>query len=149
MPFLKPRASFYSNFASLSSGMRDNCSVLFYLKLYMLSTKGTHQVQIFRLSTACIKINKILCQFSSYESVFTKILHHLLVSWYIIPLKFSTWNITLWTYRANQSIHLQIFKCFNEISPNSSCQLLNHKVKLYSSFASLFSVMKDNSSVLF
>ena len=47
MSFLKSRASFSSNFASLSTLMRDNSSVLFHLKLYMLSTKGTHQVQIF------------------------------------------------------------------------------------------------------
>ena len=47
MSFLKPRASSSSNFASLSTLMRDSSSVLFHLKLYMLSTKGTHQVQIF------------------------------------------------------------------------------------------------------
>ena len=47
MSFLKPRASFSSKFASLSTLMRDNSSVLFHLKLYMLSTKGTHQVPIF------------------------------------------------------------------------------------------------------
>ena len=49
MSFLKPRASFSSNFASFSSVMKDNSSVLFHLKLYMLLTKGTHQVQIVRL----------------------------------------------------------------------------------------------------
>ena len=67
----------------------------------------------------------------------------------IIPLKFSTWNITLWTKRAHQSTNFQIFECFNESSPNSSCQFWNHKVKVYSNFASLFSVMKDNFSVFF
>ena len=71
MSFLKPRTSFSSNFPSLSSVMKETSSVLFRLKLYMFSTKGTHQVQIFRLSTARIKINQIPCQFSSYESVFT------------------------------------------------------------------------------
>ena len=57
MLFLKPRASFSSNFASLFSVMRNNASVLFHENLYILSAKGTHQVQIFRLSTARIKIN--------------------------------------------------------------------------------------------
>ena len=61
---------FSSKCGSLFSVMRDNCSVLFHLKLYMLSTKGTHQMQIFRLSTARIKINQIPCHFSSHESVF-------------------------------------------------------------------------------
>ena len=65
MSFLKPWASLASNFASLSSVMRDNSTVLFHLKLYMLSTKGTHLVQI-----SC------------------KVLHQLSVSRHIIPLKF-------------------------------------------------------------
>ena len=41
--FLEPRVSFSSNFASLFSGMRYNFSGLFYLKIYILSTKGAHQ----------------------------------------------------------------------------------------------------------
>ena len=69
MSFLKPRTSFSSNSPSPSSVMRDTTSVLFRLKLYMFSTKGTNQVQIFRLSTA--RINQIPCNFSSHKSVFT------------------------------------------------------------------------------
>ena len=70
MSFFKQKVSFSSKCGSLLSVMRENSSVLFHLKLYMLSTKGTHQVQIFRLSTARIKINQIPCHFSSHESVF-------------------------------------------------------------------------------
>ena len=73
---------------------------------------------------------------------FAYILHHHSVSWDMIPLKFSSWNITLWTERVNQSTNFQIFQCFNESSPNSSCQVWNHKVKTNSNFASLFSVIK-------
>ena len=73
------KVSFSSNFASLSNVMRDNFLLFFLggggggvcLKLYMLSTKGTHHVQIFRLSTARMKINQIPCHFSSHKSVFT------------------------------------------------------------------------------
>ena len=54
----------------------------------MFSTKGTHQVQIFRLSTARMKSNKIPCHFSSHKSVFTYIWHHLSVSSKITPLYF-------------------------------------------------------------
>ena len=71
MSFLKPRASCSSNFASLSSVIRDKSSVLFHAKLYMVSTRGTHQVQIFRLSTIRMKINQIPCHFSIYKSVFS------------------------------------------------------------------------------
>ena len=111
--FLKPRASFSSNFASVSSVMRDNSSVLFHLKLFMLSTKGTHQVKILRLSTARMKINQISCHFSSHHCVksvqirtrknsviehfscrtqvsFHLDFHQLSVPWHVIPLKFSS-----------------------------------------------------------
>ena len=47
--------------------------------------------------------------------------------------------------RAHQSTNFDIFACFNESSPNSSWEFWNHKVKIYLNFASLFSVMKDNS----
>ena len=77
------------------------------------------------------------------------ILHHHSVSWDMIPLKFSSWNITLWTERVHQSTNFQIFQCFNESSPNSSYQVWNHKIKTYSNFASLFSVIKYKSSVFF
>ena len=76
-------------------------------------------------------------------------MHQLSVSWHIIPLKFSNWSITLQTKEAHHITNFQIFECFNESSPNSSYQFLNHKVKVYSNFVSLFSVTKDNSSVFF
>ena len=64
MSFLKPRASFSSNFASLSTVMRDNSSVLFHPKLYMLSTNGTHQVHIFSQLLA-LKLTKFLVIFQA------------------------------------------------------------------------------------
>ena len=76
-------------------------------------------------------------------------MHQLSVSWHLISLKFSSWSITLRTKRAHQITNFQIFDCFIESSPNSSCQFWNHKVKVYSNFVSLFSVTKDNSSVFF
>ena len=74
MSFLKPRASFSSNFASLSTLMRDNSSVLFHLKLYMLSTKGTHQVQIFSQLLALKLTNQFLVIFQA-TSQFSLQLH--------------------------------------------------------------------------
>ena len=71
-------------------------------------------MQIVRLSTARLKIKQIPCHFSSNESVFTYILHQLSVSWQIIPLKFSSWSITLWTKRDHQITNFQISECFNE-----------------------------------
>ena len=54
-----------------------------------------------------------------------------------------------WTKKAHQCTICQTFECSNESSPNTSCHFWNQKVRLYSNFASLFSVMKDNSSVFF
>ena len=53
MPYLKSQVSFSLNFASPFSLMRDNSSVLFKLKFYMIFTKVTHvsaQFQIFDCS---------------------------------------------------------------------------------------------------
>ena len=55
----------------------------------------------------------------------------------------------LWTKRNHHCTIFQTFECSNESLPNSSCHFWNYKVKVYSNFASLFSVMKDNSSVFF
>ena len=55
----------------------------------------------------------------------------------------------LWTIRALQCTIFQAFKWSNESSPNSSFHFWNHKVRIDSIFALLFSFMKDNSSLLF
>ena len=107
-------------------------------------------MQIFRFSTARIKINKLFMSFSSHKSVLLYILHHPSVTWHIILLKSSDWNVTgFGQKRAYQCTIFQTFECSNESSPSSSCHFSIHKVKVYSKFTSLFSVMKDNSSVFF
>ena len=40
----------------------------------------------------------------------------------------------------------QTFECSNNSSPNSWCQFWNHRVRIYSNFAYLFSAMKDKFS---
>ena len=58
----------------------------------------------------------------------------------------------LWTKSANQCISFQTFEtfeCSNKSSLNSSCYFWNDKVRVYSNFASLFSIMKDDSPVYF
>ena len=77
-------------------------------------------------------------------------MHKFSVSWHIIPLKFSNLNIIC--FGQKEPIKVQIFRLFefsNENSPDFSCHLWNHKVRVYSNFASLLSAMKDNSSLLF
>ena len=50
MSYLKPQARFSLNFASLFNVMEDKSSVLFYLKRYMIFTKGTHHSAKFQIS---------------------------------------------------------------------------------------------------
>ena len=62
---------------------------------------------------------------------------------------FSLKHYILWTKGAHQSTILQTFQYSDESSPNFSCHFWNHRITVYSNFVSLFSVMKDNSSVFF
>ena len=50
---------------------------------------------------------------------------------------------------AHRYIIFHTFKCSNASSPNSWSYFSNFKFKVYSNFVSLFSVMKDDSYVLF
>ena len=54
-----------------------------------------------------------------------------------------------WIKKALQYTIFQTFECSNESSHNSSCHFCNHKVRVYSNFTSLFSVMKDHFSAFF
>ena len=49
MSYFKPQVSFSLNFASLFNVMRNNSSVLSWLKLYMIFTKGAHQSAKFQI----------------------------------------------------------------------------------------------------
>ena len=53
------------------------------------------------------------------------------------------------TKRTYQRTIFTASECSNESSHISSCNLWSHKVRIYLNFASLFSLIKDNSSVFF
>ena len=108
-------------------------------------------MQIFRLLTACMKINQILYVIFQATSQFSFIFCNTLQCHDTLFL----WNFLaetcymLWTKKAHQSTLSQTFECSNESSFNCSCHFWNLKIRVYSSFESLFSFMKDNSSVFF
>ena len=64
------RVSFSFNFASPFSARKHNSSVFFHLNFICFGQKDLIKVQIFRLSTACMKINRIPWYISSHMSVF-------------------------------------------------------------------------------
>ena len=59
IPFLKPRVSFSSNFASLFSVMRHNSSLPFFLTFICFGQKEPIKVQISRHSNDRMKFNQI------------------------------------------------------------------------------------------
>ena len=89
MLFSKPQVSFSSKFVSLPSVMKDNSSVLFQIKHYILFAEGT-----------------------------------------------------------NQSVHFWYFRVLGS-KPTKFFSVLKQQVCFSSNFASIFSVIRDNSSVLF
>ena len=113
--------------------MTHKSSVLFWLKLYFFVTGRIkiHQIPQVIFGT------KSQGFFSNFASFFSVMIHNSSV---LFHLKL----YMLWTKGACQSTNFQTFECSNESSPNSSCHFGNHKVSVYSNFASVFSVMKDN-----
>ena len=60
MSFFERPVNFSLNIASPLSVMTHNSSVIFYLKQYVLSSKGVHQSEsFFRTSSARVKICQI------------------------------------------------------------------------------------------
>ena len=75
-------------------------------------------------------------------------MHHSSLSWHKIHLQFSSWKIICFIQKEPiKKIILQTFECSNESPTNSPCHFWNKKIRIYLNFASLFSVMKDKSSV--
>ena len=90
------------------------------------------------------------CHFWKHKSFFLQILHQCSVPSKITPLYFFGSNILY--FGQKQLIKVQIlgiFECSGENLPKSSCHFPNRKEVFFSNFTWLFSVMKDNSSVLF
>ena len=71
--FLKPRVNFSSTFVLLLSVFRHNSSVLFYLNLYKLWTKGFNQCANFQTFNCA---PNSLYHFSRHKSAFLYILAH-------------------------------------------------------------------------
>ena len=87
--------------------------------------------------------------FPNHKSVFIQILHHILVSWNITPLYFFRSNVIYFAQKEPIKVQpFQTFKCSDQNSPNS-CHFWKKKIAFSSNFASVFSIMRHNSSVPF
>ena len=73
MLFSKPQVSFSSNFASLSSAMKDNSSFFFLDQtLHTFHAKNQSKHKFLRLFSARIKIHQILVSFETANQFFFK-----------------------------------------------------------------------------
>ena len=128
MSFFKLKVSFSSNFASLFSVMKDNSSVLFQFRHYILCIKVTNQSANFRDLSALIKIHQILSflkqqiRFSSnFASLFSVMKHnsslYFYLNLYMLFTKASDQSSFL-QKGTHQSPKFQTFDCSGEISPN-------------------------------
>ena len=137
MSFLEPGVTFSSNVSSLFSFMRQFFCTFSFKSLYALDKRSQSKCKFSGFRLLAWRLSFPL----NFASLFTVITH----SSEIASLK----NYMLWTNRAHQCTIFQTFDCSNERSLNSSCHFWNHKLKFCSNFVSLFSTMKDNTSVYF
>ena len=122
-----------------------NSSVNFKLIYFLLWIKGSHQspnFETFKYSCEIFPFSS--CHFPIRKSVFPQILHYSLVSWKITPLYFlgqTLYNL----HKRNQ------FWEFRVLRPKFTkfLSFLKQQRSYYSNFASTFSVMRHNSSILF
>ena len=87
----------------------------------MLLAKGTHQSASFR-NFDCSFYKPQVSFPLNFALPFSVMTHN---SSEIFQLK----HFMHWTKKVHQSTIFQNFKCFKEISPNSSCHFRNHKVR--------------------
>ena len=106
-------------------------------------------MQLLRLSSTGSKFPKFLMS-SKHKSVPPQSLHHSSALWHITPLYFFWLKHNMLSTKKH--IKVQSFRLLSalitQLSLNSLCHFWNCKIRFYSGFASLFSVMKDNSSPL-
>ena len=130
MSFLKAQVTFPSNFASIFSAIRHNSSVLFLAQTYFWSKTPTKEqfFKIFKWSSQN-SLNSSY-QFWNDKSIPLQILHYSSFSWHLTPLQIL--RSYFFYFGQNNLIKVRILTLFN----------------FSSKFAYLFSVMKDNSSVI-
>ena len=87
-------------------------------------------VQFFRLLRVLMKDHSIPhAIFEATRSGFIQILHHCSVSWKITPQYFLAQTLYTLDKKSPPKWNFQTFQWLDEISPNSSCHIWNHKLE--------------------
>ena len=119
--YLKPQVSFSLNFASLFSIMRDNSSVLFSLKLYIIWTNGAHQSSKFQTFDCSheissylyfdmlllLKVSKISAKKAqrSYVSWHWRVIQNLKKNRFVVLKMTRIWWILIWALENLKNLH--------------------------------------------
>ena len=159
MSILKRQVSSSSMFASFFIFMKHNSSINFMIIHFLLWLKGYHQSSSFNtFECSGQNLPNYSCHFPSNKSVFFQILQHSSMSWKITPLYFfSSDNIY---FAQKEPIKVKIlepiklknvwyFWVLRSKFVKFLMPILKQQVDSSPNFVSLFSFMKDNSSVLF
>ena len=145
--FSKPPGRFSSNFTLLFSVLKDNSSVLFYVKDYIIGTKGTNQSANFGdFWVPGSKFTKFLSIFkqqigfcSNFASIFTVIRHNSCVLFLaeivytfnkrsLPKYKFGEMHLSSWNF--HEMLHLGSF-CKNHIKfqPRKYRRVISHDIE--------------------
>ena len=96
----------------------------------MFLTKRAHQCTIFQTLSALMKVHAVPhAIFETTRSGFIQILHHCSVSWKITPQYFLAQTSYTLDKKSPPKWNFQTFQWLDEISPNSSCHIWNHKLE--------------------
>ena len=140
-------SQFLSKFCIIPHCMRHYSSVLM---LFLFWIKGSHKNPNFETSK-CPGENlpDLSCHFPNHKSVFLQISHHSSVSLKITPLYFFRSNIKY--FAQQEPIKVQIFETFQVLGSQFTkfLSLLRKLISFSSNIASIFRVMRHNSSTFF
>ena len=149
MSFPKPQVKFSSNFASFFILMTHNSFVNFKLIHFLFWIKRSHQSSNFE-NFVCSgeNLSNFLYHFPNHKPDFPQILYHYSAPWKITPRYFFRSNVIYFAQK--EQAKCRLLRIANaRVKIDQILALLKQKISFSWNFESLFSVLRNNSSVLF
>ena len=129
MSFYKAQINFLSNFALIFSAIKYNFLCFFSSNIIYFAQRRPIKAQI--VNSSGQNSSNTSCQFRNNKSIPLWILHPVMTNYSPVNLKFGDFQVLWWKF------------------PKFLMSFWKVKVSFSSSFASIFTVIKHNSSVLF
>ena len=120
MSYSRLQVTFSLNFASLFSVKRDNSSLIFWLKLYIILTKGVHQSAKFQTfdftkfvldKLLLMKVYKISAKKvqRSCVSWHWRLMQNLKKNWFVVSKLIRIWWILIQALKSLKNVHFNLF----------------------------------------